>query len=167
MGTNKASYIRAALGHSAPVAEIFLTSLFGLWKGTRSLTHTFQEEVKKTSPNRLLLRERGSFSGQGRRTATFALSQCFLHYVTNRALVILSFRDKIGSLLDHGLKACTACLELISILHIESLKLRKLQLPKNWNVFKLRHHVDPAKFLFRKRNEDKQQERCFIADFNR
>lgn len=139
MGTNKASYIRAALGHSAPVAEIFLTSLFGLWKGTRSLTHTFQEEVKKTSPNRLLqiqcLRERGSFSGQRRRTATFALSQCFLHYVTNRALVILSFRDKIGSLLDHGLKACTACLELISILHVESLKLRKLQLPKKWECF--------------------------------
>jgi len=48
---------------------------------------------------------------------------------------------------------------LISIFHIESLKLRKLQLPKNGNIFKLRHHADPGKFLLSKWNEDKQQKR--------
>lgn len=67
--------------------------------------------------------------GQGRRVATFALSRCFLCHI-NRASVILVSRDKIDSLLDHGMKACTACLVLIAILHIDLLKVRKLQLPE-------------------------------------
>lgn len=66
------------------------------------------------------------------RMAIFALSQCFLCQDINRASVILVSRDKIDSLLDHGMKTCTACLVLIAILHIDLLKVRKLQLPEKW-----------------------------------